>query len=92
MSVDWSKRMEPGAVRVDYNEVHKPQPIKEGDVITIQGAHHMVPNPDRKWYQFWKPRRVFGPLQRYRVVAVNEGGVTAWGPDPRPRITPDIVV
>lgn len=92
VSVDWNRSFEPGAVRVNYNEVIAPKPIKEGDMITIEGMHQMVPNPDRKWWQFWKPAKILGPLQRYRVLAVSEGDVLAWGPDPRYRVAPDIVM
>lgn len=32
--------------------------FKVGDKITIAGANRMVPNPDRRRWQFWKPRMV----------------------------------
>lgn len=44
--------------------------LKVGDVFTIDGMH-LTPNPDRKWWQIWKPREVlrYGS-QRYKVVSL----------------------
>lgn len=47
--------------------------INVGDEFTIGGVHTAVPNAGRKWWQFWKPRWVVGPLQRYRVTGVRHG-------------------
>ena len=32
--------------------------IKTGDTITIAGVMRKAINPDRRWWQFWKPRMV----------------------------------
>lgn len=32
--------------------------IKLGDSITIEGLHRVIANPDRRWWQLWKPRMV----------------------------------
>jgi hypothetical protein len=34
------------------------QDIKPGDTLTFEGINHMVPNPDRRWWQFWKPQMI----------------------------------
>lgn len=47
--------------------------VKVGDEFTIAGVRTAVPNTDRKWWQFWKPKFVLGPLQRYRVTDVRNG-------------------
>lgn len=47
--------------------------IKIGDEFTIHGVHTAVPNVSRRWWQFWKPRWVIGPLQKYRVLGVGDG-------------------
>lgn len=31
--------------------------LRPGDVITFD-CDPLVPNPDRRWWQIWKPRRV----------------------------------
>lgn len=31
-----------------------------------------IPNPDRRWYQFWKSRRVFNPDTRGIFEEANE--------------------
>lgn len=44
--------------------------IKPGEAFTIEGLYRMVPNPDRRWWQFWKPRLVkkANELQMFKVV------------------------
>jgi hypothetical protein len=44
--------------------------IKIGDTFTIEGVYRMVPNPDRRWWQLWKPRlaKKANELQMFRVV------------------------
>lgn len=42
--------------------------IKIGDEFTIAGVRNMRPNPDRRWWQLWKPRRVPAELKVFRVV------------------------
>ena len=32
--------------------------IQHGDRITIAGLYKRIPNPDRKWGQFWKPMTI----------------------------------
>ncbi len=32
--------------------------MKPGDKVTIEGVYRAIPNPDRRWWQFWKPRMV----------------------------------
>ena len=47
--------------------------IKIGDEFTIANVHTAVPNLARKWWQFWKPKYILGPLQKYRVLEVSDG-------------------
>lgn len=42
--------------------------INIGDEFTIGGVHTAVPNLARRWWQFWKPKYILGPLQKYRVI------------------------
>jgi hypothetical protein len=43
--------------------------LKVGDEVTIAGCLVLVRNPDRRWWQFWKPRMIMsGELQRFRVT------------------------
>lgn len=46
--------------------------IKVGDVFTIEGIRPLIANPDRRWWQFWKPRLIENPdpeiLQMFKVV------------------------
>ena len=38
------------------------------DTFVIAGAYERIANPDRRWWQFWKPRFVAGKnLQRFNV-------------------------
>lgn len=43
--------------------------MQKGDTITFEGLHQMVRNPDRKWWQLWKPRMVPAELRTFRVVS-----------------------
>jgi hypothetical protein len=49
--------------------VYRVRPIKTGDKVTISGCYARVRNPDRKWWQLWKPRMVTTKeLQQFTVV------------------------
>lgn len=43
---------------------------KPGDTFQIEGVHPYVPNPGRKWWQFWKPRVIIdrSRLQTFIVL------------------------
>lgn len=58
--------------RVELEGVEPPGglDVKVGDIFTVGGVHTAVPNTERRWWQFWKPRWVIGPLQRYRVTDI----------------------
>jgi hypothetical protein len=44
--------------------------IKVGDTFTVAGVRRLGPNPDRAWWQFWRPRLIeSAELQTYKVVA-----------------------
>ncbi len=49
-----------------------PTGIEVGDVVTISGFFDLKENPDRRWWQFWKPRHVpgAGHLTKFHVVKV----------------------
>lgn len=47
--------------------------VKVGDEFTIAGVRTAVPNTARRWWQFWKPKYILGPLQRYRVKEIKHG-------------------
>lgn len=32
--------------------------VKPGDRITFAGQFVRVPNPNRRWFQFWKPKTI----------------------------------
>lgn len=37
--------------------------------MTVSGIYRCIPNPERKWWQFWKPRIVqTDDLQVFRVA------------------------
>ncbi|QPQ55586.1 hypothetical protein IC614_03010 [Allosphingosinicella flava] len=43
--------------------------IKKGGMFTIAGLYKMVPNPNRRWWQLWKPKRVQSiELQTWKVI------------------------
>lgn len=50
-----------------------PADIKMGDVFTISGIYEEVKNPDRKWWQFWKPKMVSSGLKKFHVTNVVGG-------------------
>lgn len=39
--------------------------------FTIAGVHPVTPNPNRRWWQFWKPKTIADRtrLQTFKVVA-----------------------
>lgn len=41
-----------------------------GDEITIAGVHRRIKNPDRRWWQFWRPRT--GASIEYQRFTVTE--------------------
>lgn len=41
--------------------------IRIGDTFTIAGVHEKLPNPDRRWWQFWIPKFVPGDLLTFTV-------------------------
>lgn len=46
--------------------------IKPGDKFTVAGVYHALPNPDRKWWQFWKPDKIAGPLYEFEASMKND--------------------
>lgn len=43
--------------------------MNNGDLVTIDEIYRKIPNRDRKWWQFWKPRLVTtDELQLFRVI------------------------
>ena len=51
--------------------------MKQGDTYTFAGVYILKPNPDRKWWQVWKPRLVATPdLQTFQVKAVSSSVIT----------------
>jgi len=44
--------------------------MKPGDNFTIAGIHRKVRNGKRRWWQFWKPRYIDGPLKVFQVVKI----------------------
>lgn len=66
--VDWDRIFKPGLIS-EMEPRRRPMfTIEVGDVFTVAGLHSWVKNPKRKWWQFWKPARVKGPLQTFRVT------------------------
>ena len=48
--------------------------IKEGDFVTVAGIYALVPNPNRGWWQLWRPKFVQSDgLETFKVVAVAHG-------------------
>jgi hypothetical protein len=46
-----------------------PNVFAVGDTLTIAGVMARVPNPARRWWQWWKPRMIDGPkLQKFVVT------------------------
>jgi hypothetical protein len=51
--------------------VYSANEIKLGDTFTIAGDYTQIKNPNRKWWQVWKPKIVkANKLQMYRVTEV----------------------
>lgn len=50
--------------------MEKPTEYKSGDVFTIEGLHPAIRDPNRRWWQFWKPRMVADKdrLATFRVL------------------------
>jgi hypothetical protein len=60
---------------IDRSSLFDGVAMKPGDMVTIGGCYVMAANPDRRWWQFWRPRMVpTDELQQFRVV---EGPTTA---------------
>jgi hypothetical protein len=46
-----------------------------GDTFTIAGCKRVVRNPDRRWWQLWKPRQIVtAELQTWRVSGIGDEG------------------
>jgi hypothetical protein len=45
--------------------------MQPGDTFTIEGIHRKVKNGKRKWWQFWKPRYIQGPLRVFKLHSVS---------------------
>ena len=42
---------------------------KSGDTLTIAGVYELIPNRDKRWWQFWKPKKVRSDrLKVYTVI------------------------
>lgn len=46
--------------------------MQTGDTFTIAGIHPVIANPARRWWQFWKPRKV---ADRTRLAMFTVKGV-----------------
>ena len=54
-------------------------PIKRGDIFTYEGINEMMRNPDRRWWQLWKPRFVRRQSQTFVVRGTDRSfDVTIW--------------
>lgn len=47
-----------------------------GETVTIAGIYEQVPNPARRWWQFWRPRFVAGPELRKFTITARTGTLT----------------
>lgn len=48
--------------------------MRPGDKLTIAGIHGMERNPDRRWWQLWKPRwLVMSELQCFEITGELHG-------------------
>lgn len=46
--------------------------MQTGDTFTIAGVYSQVRNPERQWWQFWKPRMVASSeLARFEVRSAS---------------------
>lgn len=46
------------------------QSIKAGDTMTIAGVFRQIPNPNRAWWQLWRPKFIQSEvLQTFNVTA-----------------------
>ena len=44
-----------------------------GDIFTIAGMVKVIPNPDREWWHFWKPRMVkTSELAKFTIVGIGK--------------------
>ena len=49
------------------------KPTKIGDTFTLAGMVKVIPNPDREWWHFWKPRMVkTSELAKFTVVGIGK--------------------
>lgn len=56
--------------------------METGDTFTIAGVNRMVPNPSRKWWQFWKPRMIdSGQIQMFIVTEHDSSFVGCIDPE-----------
>lgn len=53
--------------------------LKVGDTFKLAGLYKKIPNPDREWWQPWKPRHIVtNELVTMTVISVFPH-VKAWG-------------
>jgi hypothetical protein len=58
-------------VEAEFNipGIYSIKALRVGDEVTFEGVRELAPNPNRRWWQIWKPRFVEGAaLQKFRVV------------------------
>lgn len=56
-------------------------PIRVGDRFTVAGVFQQVPNPDRAWWHFWKPRLVAGQREIFTIEQVFPLQIPRWSSD-----------
>ncbi len=45
--------------------------VHPGDKFTIAGVYEMIPNPNRRWWQWWRPRKVASDrLAEFRATSL----------------------
>lgn len=58
--------------------------IQMGDMFTIEGVHNVMRNPNRRWWQLWKPRMVpdhrRDGLRQFKVISVSTSRATVSPP------------
>jgi hypothetical protein len=41
----------------------------EDGLMRVNGVYRVIPNPNRKWWQFWKPKKIVtDELQTFRIL------------------------
>ena len=70
---------------MDYRMKIENHEFATGDTVTIAGVYRTIPNPDRSWWQFWKPMRVTAS-ELERCICVGPPGELA-GTTPNPSDT-----